>query len=123
MLPLRHCRGHSRRWPGDADRFEEWREQVEPVFIYTHRGEWIAGSVARYGYDIPHGSVALLAEGIESGTSGSPVVTADGLLLGIVSNSSAAHSASEPCGTMPVCVMALPCWVLDRINGENRNVT
>ena len=91
----------NQEFPDDADRFEEWRgsvkpvplnyrwiepEQVEPVFIYTHKREWIAGSVTRFGFDIPYSSVALLVERIESGMSGSPVVTADGLLLGIVSN-------------------------------------
>ena len=111
----------NQQFPDDADCFEEWREQVEPVplcyrrikpgqdepiFIYTYKREWIAGTVTRYGYDIPYSSVALrLPDGIESGTSGSPVVTADGLLLGIVSHDE----------RMPVCAMALPRWVLDRI--------
>jgi hypothetical protein len=107
--------------PDDADRFEEWRGsvepvplnyrpiepgQVEPVFIYTHKGEWIEGTVTRYGFDIPYSSVAMSVGSIPSGTSGSPVVTSDGLLLGIVSQDE----------RMPVCAMALPRWALDRIN-------
>ena len=83
--------------------------------------------MTRYGYDIPHSGVASLAEGIESGTSGSPVVTADGLMLGIVSNSNG-HSANEACGTMPACGMALPRWVwiasiLARIGLQRANRT
>lgn len=91
--------------PDDAEAFEQWREQVEPVplstrqlevgqscpiFILTHKRKWIAGRVTRYGIpgQPPGSSVALFAEGIESGTSGSPVVTANGLLLGIVSHTS-----------------------------------
>jgi hypothetical protein len=111
--------------PDDADHFKEWRGQVEPVplcyrrikpgqvepvFIYTHKDEWIEGSVTRYGRDIPYSSVALSVSRIESGTSGSPVVTADGLLLGIVSHDE----------RMPVCAMAVPRWVLDRVKRGKR---
>lgn len=50
--------------PDDAEAFEQWREQVEPVplstrqlgvgqscpvFIFTDKREWLAGSVTRYG--------------------------------------------------------------------------
>jgi hypothetical protein len=112
--------------PDDAEAFEQWREQVEPValsdhqfkagqscpvFIYTHKHEWIAGKVTRYGRFVGSG-VALFAEGIESGTSGSPVVTADGLLLGIVSNASSDRAGAS--GSMPVAYMSLPHWVLAR---------
>ncbi|SPE45190.1 hypothetical protein SBA7_70017 [Candidatus Sulfotelmatobacter sp. SbA7] len=111
----------------DADAFQGWCEQVEPValctsdietgqpcpvFVYTHKHEWIAGSVTRFGA-LVQSSVALCAEDIESGTSGSPVVTGDGLLLGIVSNTSS-HPAGASCGGMPVPYMSLPHWVLAR---------
>lgn len=63
--------------PDDADRFEEWREKIErvalsdrhikpgescPAFIYTHKGEWIKGSVTHYDRDIPHSSLALFTD-------------------------------------------------------------
>jgi hypothetical protein len=119
----------NQEWPDDADAFEQWRKQVEPVpfstrqlrveqscavFIFTHKREWIAARVTRHGLWrlTPSSSVELsvngksAGEGIESGMSGSPVVTADGRLYGVVSNSF---------GTIPVCVMALPHWVLARI--------
>jgi len=117
--------------PGDAEAFEQWREQVEPVplsirqfevgqscpvFIFTHKRKWIAGRVTRYGMPgQPFGSsVVLFAEGIESGTSGSPVVTANGLLLGIVSHTSS-HRTGEASGSLPIANMSLPHWVLARI--------
>jgi hypothetical protein len=119
--------------PDDADAFEQWREQVEPVplstrqlrveqscavFIFTHKREWIAARVTRHGQWrlTPGSSVALsVAEGIESGMSGSPVVSADGRLYGVVSNSFGVGVESHTTGTIPVCAMALPHWVLGRI--------
>jgi hypothetical protein len=118
--------------PDDVEAFEEWREQVEPVaisalqievgqscpvFIFTHKREWLAGSVTRYGMpgQLAGSNVALIAEGIQSGTSGSPVVTADGLLLGIVSHTISNPTAGKACGSIPVVHMALPHWVLARI--------
>lgn len=113
-------------WLDDAVSFEKWREQVEPVplstrqlrveqscavFIFTHKREWIAARVTRHGrWRLTPGSSVCLSvgEGIESGMSGSPVVTTDGRLYGIVSNGGSI-------GTIPVCVMALPHWVLARI--------
>jgi hypothetical protein len=119
----------------DADeKFEQWREQVEPVplstmhikvgprypvFIYNHKHEWMDASVTRDGYDVPYSSVDLFANGIEGGTSGSPVVTASGWLLGVVSWSSVGRSDDMPDdmpnGSIPVAHMALPPWVLERI--------
>jgi hypothetical protein len=105
--------------PDDAEAFEQWREQVEPVplsalqlevgqsspvFIFTHKREWLAGSVTRSGMAV-----------VESGTSGSPVVTGDGLLLGIVSHTISHHRAGKACGTIPVANMSLPHWVLARM--------
>jgi hypothetical protein len=109
----------------DVQAFEEWREEVEPVplstmhikvgprysaFIYNHKREWMAASVIRYGRDMPRASVGLIADGIESGTSGSPVVTASGRLLGVVS-----WSSGLPDSSIPLAHMALPQWVLARI--------
>ena len=116
--------------PDDADAFEEWRGQVEPValsdrrfkvgqscpvFVCTHKREWIAGKVTCFDM-LAGSSVTLYADGIEPGTSGSPVVTDDGLLLGIVSHAdmTCSHHAGDPCGLMPVAHMALPHWVLAR---------
>jgi hypothetical protein len=118
--------------PDDPGAFEEWCEQVKPVplsilqlesgqscsvFIFTHKGEWLAGRVARLDRPgrLPGSSLALFAEGIESGTSGSPVVTADGMLLGIVSHTISNQRPGKACGTMPVANMSLPHWVLAQI--------
>lgn len=132
----------NQNWFDDANKFEEWREKIEPVplstrqlkleqpcpvFIFTHKREWIAGSVTRYG--IPRqpagSSVVLEADGgIEGGTSGSPVVTSDGALLGIVSNYSCDSKGPGPSpGSMPVPYMALPHWVLARIGVRTESAT
>jgi S1-C subfamily serine protease len=116
----------------DVEAFEEWRERVKPVplstrllrgqqscpvFILTHRRKWIAARAERTGMrrQPPDGSVGLTAKRIESGTSGSPIVTAEGRLYGIVSNTGAAAADGLQCGSIPVAHLALPEWVLARI--------
>ena len=108
----------------DVEAFEEWRERVKPVplstrllkgqqscpaFILTHRRKWIAARATRTGprFQPLDGSVGLTTKRIESGTSGSPIVTAEGRLYAIVSNSGAAHADGLQCGSIPVAHLAL----------------
>ena len=53
------------------------------------------------------------------GTSGGPVVTPDGRLLGVVSH---VNEVSEGpcCGAIPLARLALPQWVLARIEDAVR---
>jgi trypsin-like peptidase len=112
----------------DCEAFEEWRERVEPislsqlmlrwqescpVFVLTHKGKWIGGTVTRYSLPnqpMPSRVVVHTEEQIECGTSGGPVVTEDGQLVGIVS-----ASGGDSTELMPVAHLALPRWVLDKM--------
>ena len=81
-----------------------------PADVLTHTGEWMSGHATQYGAD---GSVLVMeAPGaIRFGTSGSPVVTDDGLLLGVVSS-----SGGVPGGASQVTVvrvhLAAPGWLV-----------
>jgi S1-C subfamily serine protease len=87
-----------------------------PVQVLTHKGEWITGRVINYRMPgaSPIGTLYLEADTqIEGGTSGGPVITKAGELIGLISWSSAGQSK---CGEgVPVPWLALPRWLADRI--------
>ncbi len=80
-----------------------------PAYILTHTGRWITGRVTQYGH--PASMFLETGEGIEGGTSGSPVVTEHGRLIGVVSN--AGGPQREPCrmGSIPRPHLAAPVWL------------
>lgn len=89
------------------------------VFVLTHAGKWLSGTVTRYGvpHQPPGSRFALRCKGIKGGTSGGPVVTGDGRLLGVISWSGTNRDDSS----IPVAHLALPFWVLEQIRaGDNR---
>lgn len=107
----------------DCAAFDEWQERVAPVplsksilglnqsmpvFVLSHDGKWLTGTVTRHGvpWKPPSHRIALsTGHKIKSGTSGSPVVTEDGYLLGVISCDA----------VMPIAHLALPKWVMDRM--------
>lgn len=119
----------------DADDFGQWREQVDPlavsrkilepnesvtVLLLDHTGGWLRGVVTNYGPPLSPdvGTWHLTTrEPIQGGTSGGPVVTRDGEIIGIISNSWTADSQPTPT-TMPAPRLALPTWVLTRIDAK-----
>lgn len=119
-------------FPEESDRFEEWCERTTPVplcrrrllhlnetcavSILTHEHEWLTGTVTRRGvpWETPGSWYELRASGIKSGTSGGPVVTARGELLGVISWSGSAAA-------IPVAREALPSWLVRRIRSDQRD--
>jgi Trypsin-like peptidase domain len=88
-----------------------------PVYIYTHRGQWIEaratiirGGVASVWLDVPGQ--------IEGGTSGSPIVTERGEVIGIVSLVGSGPDETQCDGPQPRPTHALPVWVLQQIQVE-----
>jgi hypothetical protein len=60
------------------------RRRTAPAYVLAHTGAWIRGRVRQFLPKAP--SLVLETETlIQGGTSGSPVVTADGRLLGVAS--------------------------------------
>lgn len=117
----------------DADRFEEWCEQTAPVpicylqleqgdsveaFVLTHRHAWVAAEAIRHRFAAPDGRIWIkYEEPIYGGTSGGPVVTPDGRLLGVVSHVN--EILDGPCkGAIPLARLSLPQWVMARIEDD-----
>jgi hypothetical protein len=121
----------------DAGLFDEWCGNTAPValsrlclktneshtvWVLSHIGQWLTGVLTNNGLpgNQPLGSWWLRTnEPIQPGTSGGPVVTADGELLAVVSNF---HESSEEQwgGMMPVPRLALPAWLLAQIDAATR---
>ena len=113
----------------ECEAYEAWCEAVAPVplcyeqfpfmtpipvAVYTHRGTWLEGT-AQQGGPTWHGFWINMPEGIEGGTSGSPIVTAQGTLAGIVSQAGGTESDALEKGRegyAPRAHLTLPGWVL-----------
>ncbi|QDU21915.1 S1 family peptidase [Urbifossiella limnaea] len=90
-----------------------------PVFILGPDGEWIAATATVVGENEP---TALFAaeRPVRGGASGGPVVTQDGLLVGLVSSSHEAAAGDE--GERPLYhgkivrpLLALPVWLVSTL--------
>ena len=123
----------------EADAYEAWCEGTVPVrlswdalpaltpvlaFIVTHHGTWLAGTVVQ-GRPGAHSLRLLFPAGIEGGTSGSPVVTAQGLLVGLVSQaggteSDAIHKGRE--GYAPRPHLTLPLWLAEQVRAAEQEL-
>jgi hypothetical protein len=120
--------------PADAKAFDLFAESVEgvpiatcppesgddvPVWVLTHNGAWITGTLTqRGGPDSPLPVLWLCPDGdIECGTSGGPVVDGAGGLLGIVSRFGVLIVSGEEHrhGSAPMPWLALPRWLADSI--------
>jgi CBS domain-containing protein len=117
----------------DAEAFEAWcaealpvpvssadfdLEVAVPVYILTHTGVWTRARATRYGVldEVPGSCVSIVAEsGIESGTSGGPVIDDTGRLVGVVSFSEGTEGEPDLEGSMPRPHLALPGWIWRRI--------
>jgi S1-C subfamily serine protease len=85
-----------------------------PAHVLAHTGRWIAGRAAQMRPD--SATLALTTdEAIQPGTSGSPVVTEDGRLLGVVSSGS--HDSS-----IPRPHLAAPVWLARRMTWRRRRL-
>jgi len=98
--------------------------QPVPVAVYTHRDTWLEGT-AELGRPDARWTIVTMPDGIEGGTSGSPIVTVQGAIMGIVSQ----FGGSEPDaltkgrqGPAPRPHLTLPAWVLRQIQYEEEGV-
>jgi hypothetical protein len=98
---------------------DDWAPwQPTPVAVYTHHGTWLAGT-AEHGDPTSHIIWASFPEGIEGGTSGSPIVNMQGAIVGIVSQ----FGGTEPDalergrsgGRAPRPHLTLPVWVMQHV--------
>ena len=87
-----------------------------PISVYTHRGQWIRGTVCQMSYDA-NALAWIMTTQIEGGTSGSPIVTDDGLIVGVVSHTN--ETGAECMGLTPRPHLTLPGWALRQIAAHN----
>ena len=86
-----------------------------PLAILSHEGFWIEGTGKFCNEN--YRSVWIEAEKqIECGTSGGPIVTADGELLGIVSHFSNGSAGCD--GPIPFASRVLPFWVIEEMRTQ-----
>jgi hypothetical protein len=114
-------------FPDDADRLENFCEDLNPVLINTVEPELFqdfeihvfnheGGQVSGKGQVCSPGSKSLFIETkdeIKGGTSGGPIVDESGGLVGIVSN----FSGNDNTGVHPRPHLTLPLWVLRKLEG------
>jgi hypothetical protein len=81
-----------------------------PVHILTHDKGWVAGQ-AQQSHVNASALYILADDHIESGTSGGPVVTDDGLLLGVVSHAGGTGGPMNEVG-IPRLHLAVPSYLL-----------
>jgi hypothetical protein len=82
-----------------------------PVFLYTHTGRWMQGSALQCAADAWCLQITM-PEAIEGGSSGSPMVTEQGELIGIVSNTT---DGAPSVGMHPRPHLSLPVWAMRRL--------
>lgn len=118
--------------PDGAEIFETLIEGVAPISIYTnairvnapfrvhiltHKGTWVTGEAQRYGRN-PTAIAVHADDQIVGGTSGGPVVTNDGRLLGVVSSFNIANGIGKGVCTGPVPRphLSAPVWLARQIS-------
>jgi hypothetical protein len=85
-----------------------------PAYLYTHRETWLQGRAQLVREDA-HALWFEFADQIEAGTSGSPIVTEKGEIIGIVSRSNFTPGQAGCQGVNPRPHLTVPGWVMHRI--------
>jgi S1-C subfamily serine protease len=101
-----------RLWMADPP-LREWF----PIHVLAHTGDWITGRAQQHQ---PYSRTCYFetTEAIQGGTSGGPVVTDDGRLLGVVSNAGGSPGEPETSGMIPRLYSAAPLWSVERMTGR-----
>jgi len=125
--------------PEAAEAFEQFCETTVPVRVATaefpygtpipahvlaHTGQWIHGHVAQSRPEAPK-LVLMPDEAIRGGTSGGPVVTDEGRLLGVVSWSrqdarGEIDTDRMRSGSIPRPHLTAPVWLARQMTGRRR---
>jgi S1-C subfamily serine protease len=112
-----------------AEAFEACLESIKPVpictkdfplgepfavYIRAHTGDWIKGQAVQRGVNAQY--LGITPEGdIKGGTSGSPVVTAQGLLVGVISRAGGAVGEPTSFSVVPRLHLTAPGWLIRRM--------
>src|SRR5262249_2311811 len=93
--------------------------ECRPAHVLTHDQGWLPATVEQPGH--VRWLVLHPERPINAGTSGGPVVTEDGLLLGTVTKTGWSPSGDHS-GSVPRASMTLPAWVLRVIRHPTRGL-
>jgi S1-C subfamily serine protease len=86
-----------------------------PAYVLTHTGKWITGRISQWQAHAERLSLET-DEAITGGTSGSPIVTEDGLLLGVASIGVGQPShGPEFMGLIPRPHLVAPAWLAKKM--------
>lgn len=90
------------------------------VHVFTHLNKWNSGELFYRGI---HGNAHIkFHKKIIGGTSGSPIVSSEGELIGLVSNTSEEKVENRYEGTCPLIRFALPVWLIARILENQKSI-
>lgn len=81
--------------------------------IYAHKDTWLVATSHTYQENSPCFCTDVPIEG---GTSGGPIVTEEGRLLGVAANASVGERNNA--GSHPLIRQCLPHWIWRRVQGE-----
>ncbi len=83
-----------------------------PVHFLAHTGRWVDAQATYFS-----GAKLWLeaSEAIEPGTSGGPVVSVDGLLLGVISTADVTAGQPQREGSAAYVHLAAPGWLIQRM--------
>lgn len=117
--------------PEEAAAYETLTEEMEPFTVgalkserghkdfelrgrlLSLEGEWIDCAVS-----YKHRRLWLKGGSIVGGMSGSPIITKDGVAIGVISNSEEGHPATSLLGPQPRLDLDFPGWLLDMVHAE-----
>lgn len=89
------------------------------IWIRSLKGTWVEGE-ARWSGEGPTLRLKV-TEPIERGASGGPIVNDNGELVGLVSVFDESLHSGAAAGLAPCPQLALPMWILDKSNAQNRS--
>ena len=128
------CPDDQRSWD-EAEAFESLIGAIRPLRIYekelpirrpmrvhilTHTGRWVEGTVQQYKPQ-SHRLHVHTFRPIAGGTSGGPIVTDRGDLVGVVSDAGGIIGAKEHDGLVPRVSRAAPVWMAERLREAGRH--
>lgn len=89
----------------------------EPAFVWSHEGDWLTGTTGQFRAKAP-AFWHSFPDGIKGGTSGSPIVSIEGHVVGLVSNMSEPDGVGDPTGHSPRPSVVLPPYVFNLMAEE-----
>ncbi len=110
---------------GETSASEPRHSMPFEIYILSHKGNWITGQAQQRSRFNPSGVLVIrdLDHPVEGGTSGGPVVNANGELVGVISNTGSPvgnDAEASKQGSIPYLPLALPGYLWKRISAISK---